>query len=210
MSNLRRVRVGIVDSGITPGHQHVGPVAGGVSLVPSGPSDDIVDRLGHGTAVAGAIREAAPEADLYAIKVFDRRLSTTVETLLAAVKWCAENAIDLVNLSLGTGNMQYRDRFAQILNGEILAVSVAGMLPGCLAGVIAVEGDKTCPRGSFRVQNDTFLTSPYARPIPGVPMEHNLQGSSFAVANMTGIVARVLADTPRHQAILRLRQEVAS
>jgi len=35
-----------------------------------------------------------------------------------------------------------------------------------------------------------FSASGYARPIPGVPPERNLNGISFAVANMTGFVAR--------------------
>jgi hypothetical protein len=32
----------------------------------------------------------------------------------------------------------------------------------------------------------------YPRPIPGVPPERNLQGISFAVANASGLLARVL------------------
>jgi hypothetical protein len=34
--------------------------------------------------------------------------------------------------------------------------------------------------------------SPYPRPIPGVPVERNLSGVSFAVANATGVIARAL------------------
>jgi len=36
----------------------------------------------------------------------------------------------------------------------------------------------------------TFFASGYPRSIPGVPQERNLNGVSFAVANMTGFVAR--------------------
>jgi hypothetical protein len=36
--------------------------------------------------------------------------------------------------------------------------------------------------------------SPFPRPIPGVPPERNLAGVSFAVANVTGFLARVLED----------------
>ena len=40
------------------------------------------------------------------------------------------------------------------------------------------------------------MASPYPRPIPGVPVERNLHGISFAVANATGLIARVLRDEP--------------
>jgi hypothetical protein len=35
--------------------------------------------------------------------------------------------------------------------------------------------------------------SGYPRPIPGVSPERNLKGISFAVANVTGVLARVMA-----------------
>ncbi len=41
-----------------------------------------------------------------------------------------------------------------------------------------------------------FRASPYPRPVPGVPPDRNLKGISFAVANMTGFVARVLESAP--------------
>ena len=34
--------------------------------------------------------------------------------------------------------------------------------------------------------------APYPRPIPGVPVERNLSGISFAVANVTGVLGRVV------------------
>ena len=36
----------------------------------------------------------------------------------------------------------------------------------------------------------TFFASGYPRPLPGVPPARNLNGISFAVANMSGFVAR--------------------
>ena len=38
----------------------------------------------------------------------------------------------------------------------------------------------------------SFLASGYPRPAPGIPKERNLQGISFAVANMSGFAARAL------------------
>ena len=182
------MRIAIIDSGIHAGHPHVGPVAGAVHF--SGA--DVVDRLGHGTALAGAIREKAPHAELYAVKVFDQRLSITIDTLLQALDWCRENSMDVVNLSLGTSNQDHRAALAAAIRGNGVVVSAAAMMPGSLPGVIAVGADEACPRDRFRYREGVFLASPFPRPIPGVPPERNLNGVSFAVANMTGFVARVL------------------
>ena len=71
------VRIAVVDSGVHADHPHVRGVAGGVGIREDGTlHDDFVDRLGHGTAVAAAIREKAPDADILAIKVFWRTLAT--------------------------------------------------------------------------------------------------------------------------------------
>jgi subtilisin family serine protease len=182
----RRIRVAVVDSGICAGHVHVGPVAGGVSFIREA---DYGDALGHGTAVAAAIRQWAPDVELYAVKVFDRRLSATIETLVRALEWCHREAMDIVNLSLGTANEAHRERFLEVIDGGALVVSPAQTLPGSMRGGIAVEADEACPRDKFRYCDGKFYASPYPRPIPGVPVEHNFRGVSFAVANVTGLAA---------------------
>ncbi|HUA17684.1 MAG TPA: S8 family serine peptidase [Bryobacteraceae bacterium] len=191
------MKIAIIDSGIHPGHPHVGEIAGGVEISASGEGSDVIDRLGHGTAVAGAIREKVPEAELYAVKVFDRRLAANIGAILRALSWCRKNAMDIVNLSLGTKNQDHRQAFIDALGGDLLVVSAAGLLPGILPGVLAVASDPECPREVFRYRGGVFLASPYPRPIPGVPVTANLQGVSFAVANMTGFVARALRSVPR-------------
>src|SRR5262249_42876020 len=71
-------------------------------------------------------------------------------------------------------------------------------LPGSLEGVVAVQLDWSCPRDEYRVAEVdgaiVFRASGYARPIPGVAPDRNLNGISFAVANMTGFAARVAQD----------------
>jgi hypothetical protein len=190
------MKIAIIDSGIHPGHPHVGQIAGGVQIKRAGEDKDAVDRLGHGTAVAGAIREKMPDAELYAVKVFDRRLSANIGVILRALGWCREHGMDIVNLSLGTENPAHRQAFVEAI-GDLLVVSPGSALPGSLPGVIGVAADPDCPRDVFRYHDGMFYASPYPRPIPGVPVERNLQGASFAVANMTGLVARALEDSSR-------------
>jgi subtilisin family serine protease len=199
------MKIAIIDSGIHPGHPHVGEIAGGVGITLAGEGNDAIDRLGHGTAVAGAIREKAPDAELYAVKVFDRRLRANAGLILRALAWCREHGMDLVNLSLGTGNPDHRPAFEDAIGG-LLVVSAANALPGGLPGVIGVDSDPDCPRDVFRYHDGMFYASPYPRAIPGVPAERNLHGTSFAVANMTGLVARLVARALKNTPQSELRE----
>jgi hypothetical protein len=200
----RGVRVAVVDSGIHAAHAHVRGIAGGASIDDTGaPGDDVVDRLGHGTAVAAAIREKAPDVELLAVKVFDRALATTGRGLVEAIRWAAAHEAALINLSLGTVNGEHESSLASAVRdaadrGAIVVAAAPDddrrWLPGALEGVLAVELDWDCPRevcGLVQLTNGTMRlrASGYPRPIPGVPPERNLKGVSFAVANATGLVA---------------------
>lgn len=200
----RCVRVAVIDSGIHADHPHVGGVSGGVGITADGRVDsDYVDRLGHGTAVAAVIREKAPAAGIYCIKVFDRELAATGNALVAAIEKAIEQRADIINLSLGTQNRDHEPALTSVVQEALQAgaiVIAAGeqdgvrWLPGALPGVWQVLLDWTVPRDECRVQvrsgaAPVFYASGFPRPIPGVPPERNLKGLSFAVANVTGLVA---------------------
>ena len=198
------VRIAVVDSGIAVGHPHVGEVAPGWSFV-DGDSTDTGDRLGHGTAVAAAIREKAPEAELVPVRVLDRRLATSARTLCAAIEWAAANNVRLINLSLGTTNEAHVPLFVAAVEVALahraLVVSATGeeggrWYPGSVPGVLGVVADATCPRFGLGVAEGplglVLVASPFPRPIPGVVTERNLSGISFAVGNATGLLARIL------------------
>jgi subtilisin family serine protease len=200
------VRIAVIDSGVHAAHPHVRGVSGGIAIREDGTLlDDYVDRLGHGTAVTAAIREKAPGAEILVIKVFWRALATDIVTLARAIDEAATRGATLINLSLGTADMQHRDRLeaavarARALDAIIVAANDDGgvrWLPGCLADVVPVRADWTCARDTYgiaMVEDRTVLsTSPYPRDIPGVPRDRNVNGVSFAVANAAGFVARAL------------------
>ena len=211
------VRVAVIDSGVHASHPHVGGVAGGVAIDERGQeSEDFVDRLGHGTAVAAAIHEKAPEAELFAVRVFDRTLTTRIGTLVHAIEWAVRSGMHLANLSLGTANVAHepvlRDVVERASREGLIIVSARDdegvrWLPGSLPGVVPVQLDWSCPRDAFRrVEMDgapVFRASGFPRPIPGVAPVKNLHGISFAVANMTGFVARARADHATLDAVVR-------
>jgi hypothetical protein len=194
------VKIAVIDSGVHAKHPHVNGVAGGVSILPDGREEaDFTDRLGHGTAVTAAIREKAPDAEIYAVRVFHDSLATRIESLVQALDWSARNGIQLINLSLGTDNPQHeavlKERVDRLVGQGIKLIAAYGWLPGSIAGVIPVVVDWDCPRDEFRTSvlpdgRTLYHASGFPRPIPGVSTERNLKGISFAVANVTGLLAR--------------------
>ena len=210
------MRIAVIDSGVHASHPHVGGVSGGVGIDEHGDAhDDFVDRLGHGTAVAAAIREKAPGAEILVARVFDRQLGTTVEALVAAIRWAIERRADLVNLSLGTANARHAD----VLQAATRDAAAAGVwvvaageqdgtrwLPGSLDHVVSVALDWTLPRDTCVVEAregglPMLRASGFPRPIPGVSPEKNLKGLSFAVANATGLLALAVERSCRSETV---------
>jgi subtilisin family serine protease len=102
---MSRLRIGIVDTGVNPWHSHVrGAVAGcRIYVAPDGSlreDDDFSDPAGHGTAVAGVIREAFPEAEIYAVRVFDTVDVTYPSVVARGILRAAAEGCAFVNLSL--------------------------------------------------------------------------------------------------------------
>jgi subtilisin family serine protease len=204
------VRVAVIDSGVHAAHPHVGGVAGGLGIREDGSTvDDYLDRLGHGTAVAAAIREKAPGVELFVIKVFSDALRTNIRSLLRAIEVASAHDAAVINLSLGTAEMQHRASLQSAVEAARAAGSMVVAahddngtvwLPGSLPAAIGVRADWTADRHGYTVSavdaRPLLVTSPFPRDIPGVPRDRNLKGISFAVANASGFVARALEAAP--------------
>ncbi|HYM22177.1 MAG TPA: S8 family serine peptidase, partial [Vicinamibacterales bacterium] len=141
------IRIAVIDSGVYAQHPHIaGRIAGGVGIDDRGCEyPDYVDRLGHGTAVAAAILEKAPDARLYAVKVFDRALSTTMSGLVAGIDWAVRSGARVVNLSLGTSKAEHEAALAEAVARAAAAGAIivaarddrgVRWLPGSLRGVL--------------------------------------------------------------------------
>ncbi len=199
------VRVAVIDSGVHAAHPHVQGVACAIGIDEHGCLNDAgVDRLGHGTAVTAVIREKAPEAEILVARVFIGELRATAEALSAGLRWAAEARARLVNLSLGTTNPAHEAMLAEaVAEARLAGVTIVAAapqdgrrwLPGALPGVVAVTLDWTLPREACQVAwlaegGAQARACGFPRPAPGVPVERNLKGVSFAVANVTGLLAR--------------------
>ncbi|MGH7616493.1 MAG: S8 family serine peptidase [Gemmatimonadaceae bacterium] len=200
----RGVTVALLDSGVYGDHPHVGGVRGGKSFLAESEPSDFADRVGHGTAVAAAIREKGPGVELIAARIFDRQLATSVDVLVRAIQWAADEGAQLINLSLGTTNPAHAEKLAPAVayaaerGGLVVSArewNGSAWLPGSLAGVLGVVADAELDRDAIEVTPaesglPRYAAAPFPRPIPNVPRERNLSGVSFAVANVTGFLAR--------------------
>jgi subtilisin family serine protease len=193
----RPVRIGVLDSGVCRTHPHVGKIVAGITIGPDATLPGYEDTLGHGTAVASVIHYLNPDADLVAVKIFDGKLATSLAIVIRAIDWCLEHDVQVINLSLGTLNPEYRSAFEDVVAraqsaGAVIvsALEVDGKaaLPGSLPGVIGVvagEDYESCERFGKTV----YTAPPFPRDIPGVPRERNLKGVSFAVARVSARIA---------------------
>jgi subtilisin family serine protease len=201
------LKIAVIDTGVNAGHPHICAPTEGVLFDPEESELSCEDMLGHGTAVTAAIQEKAPEANYYILKLFGKSLRTTGTRLLRAIEWTIEHRMDIVNLSLGTPNYDHRRALeglvARAVAADVLLVAaryseLIPVLPGMLDGVLSVDVDWNLSRDQYRVSveggSPVFYASGLPRPLPGVPVNRNLSGISFAVANMTGFAARACKD----------------
>jgi len=199
--------IGIIDTGVNAWHSHVrGRVDGcrihtdqGGAVLEDG---EFGDTLGHGTAVAGVLREALPLAGLFVVKVFDNERNTYPSLVARAILRSCAAGCDFINLSLalppGYGADLVLDACETALDSGVVLVAAghpqhADLLPASLPGVHGVIADDTLGPQEVRLDG----TGPYpcrahgkSRPLPGVPAAFNLSGHSLACARVTAYLAK--------------------
>ena len=200
------VKVALIDSGVNAHHSHVEGVAGGIHFFLDEENDvqtspEYPDQIGHGTALAGVIRAKAPQAELYAVKIFTDHLATAFPVLEAALQWAIDQRIKIINLSLGLIKNEHRQplsalvSLAQKTNLILVASSPpdrSDILPATLPGVIGVAADDSCAWDEYRALMDSpipFRAHPYPRPLPGPAQTQNFHGHSFASAHIAAALA---------------------
>jgi subtilisin family serine protease len=199
----RGLKIAVIDTGVNAQHPHICAPTRGVVFDPDDENHSVEDVLGHGTAVTAAIQEKAPDAEYFILRLFGNSLRSRAGRLFTAIEWTIEHGMDVVNLSLGSSNFDHRPALEELVARAgakrvlLVAARHSGdnpVLPGILDGVISVDVDWSLSREQFRVSGGygapVFCASGLPRPLPGVPVTRNLSGISFAVANMTGFVAR--------------------
>jgi subtilisin family serine protease len=202
------VRIALIDSGVDPSHPGLRGrcrIAAAVRVDDDGSVHAEAfarDELGHGTAVACAILDLAPGAELFVVRVFAGQPRCTPRALAAALRCAAAQGVAFANASLGLPALDDRELVAAAVRDLLAAgarlvapATAHGLpcLPGSLPGVDAVVADANLPRRApvLRQQGARafWFASPLPPPgVPGLPPTH-VFGDSLAVANVTGFLA---------------------
>lgn len=220
----KAIKIALVDDGINPGQAQIKNLAGGVRLRALGDKIEIDDcwasdcSNSHGTLCARLISHRVPDAALYSVRVLDVRGHGHPLALIAAIKWCVEHQMNLVNLSLGTtGVNNLGDLYAQCkaaMNAGVIMVAAAhgkGLrsFPSAFSETISVGESpfyKEYQFGHLPGQNPEFVAcgnslSIHTSHTVGPACDHpwhssGSSGTSMAAARITGNAAALLQLKP--------------
>lgn len=97
------VKILVIDTGADVSHFYLRDRIQAVrNFTGVGAVDDVTDRHGHGTHVAGIIRAGAPDAELYIAKGMGDNGRGSFVDLAAAIRWGIEQGVNVINASWGS------------------------------------------------------------------------------------------------------------
>lgn len=196
-SKGKEIKVGIIDTGIDKNHPDLKDnIKGGINFVEKDSPNDISDDNGHGSHIAGIIAALAnntgiigvsPEASLYAVKCMDSEGIGEDYDIIEGINWCAENKMDIINMSFGDKETTKAEKDAldnAVENGVILVAACGNSgvgkdtidYPAKYSNVISVGAtDKKDKRASFSSMGPRLDVV-----APGVDILSTTPGSYFA------------------------------
>lgn len=210
-----RLRIGVIDTGVNPWHSHVRGGVTGCRIFLDGAGrirqdDDFRDLVGHGTAVAGILRQQLPDAEIFAVRVFEQNLTAYPSLVARAVLQAAAEGCSILNLSLGMSPGPGCDVLAMACR-EVMqtgcSIVAAGhpdnvqLFPASIPGVLGVVADDLVPLGDIRLVAERcypYAASGRPRDLKGLQSTGNLWGNSFACARVTAYIARHGASTEKY------------
>jgi subtilisin family serine protease len=212
------IKIAVLDSGIESGH----PMLGGLRLV-----DDLglierngqiavvpgegCDAFGHGTAIAGILRQLAPQVEIGSFRVLGERLNSRTLIIREGARLALERGYHILNCSFGCGRddqvLLYKDWIDEAyLKGRHIVAACNNQdftkreWPGHFPTVITVNFTR-CDRPESLFCRQGHLVEFGAR---GHDLEvawlgggrKKVTGSSFSAAHVAGLAARLLSCSP--------------
>ncbi len=208
------VRVAVIDSGFRAEAGHPNWLLKGRSWVdPEHPfstaeSDDLDDRIGHGTAACEIVHRLAPKAKVIVHRVFGDRLETSPTTLVAAIDAAIQQGADIINLSLGSPMESAKRPFytaceraqqAGCLVISALPIGAETVYPACFDHVISVTAGRFGNAFDLDHHPQTaadFIAHGESQTFWQGKTE-TVYGSSFAAPHLSAIVALLRQRFPK-------------
>ncbi len=212
----RGVRVGLVDTGVDYTH----PALRGrvVRLFDVGNMDtDPMDRIGHGTHVAGIIagngeiQGLAPAATIYVCKMFSDAGGGSDASFAEGLHTVINARVHMINLSVGRPEMGYpapmvADAIDRAIHNKVIVVAAAGNdtanvsddIPSKYQGVVSVgAATPSRVRCFFSNWGEVTLYAPGWEVLSTVPFGYqSMSGTSMAAPCVVGALAALKSRNP--------------
>ena len=215
------INIAVIDSGCDVNHESL---KDNIVAVRNFTDEDkknpniVIDRLGHGTHVAGIIAAngnnntivgVAPWANLYVLKAIDRSGSGKVSWVVNAINYAVEKKVDIISMSLGMeeDDPKMEKAIKNAIKNNILVVCAAGnegdgnadifeySYPASYVDVISVGAvDKKGVPAEFSNSNLVVdLVAPGVDVISTYPNNQfaSLSGTSMAAPHVSGSLALI-------------------
>ncbi|HEY3897911.1 MAG TPA: S8 family serine peptidase [Chthoniobacter sp.] len=212
------VRIAVLDSGIEAGHPVFGgrPLCDDIAIVEDGHKLKVVpgegrDLFGHGTAVAGVIREVAPEAEIASIRVLGESLSARTAIILEGARQAIERGYQILNCSLGCGVqehvLKYKAWVDEAYLREVHVVAACNNAdygrpewPGFFTSVLTVNMARTADKSDIYYKSGHLVEFAALGVDVEVPWLNGatkkVTGSSFAAPRIAAMLACLLSEVP--------------
>lgn len=212
------VNIAVLDTGIAR-HDDLHPnIKGGINFSSSNPND-IEDKVGHGTHVAGIISAVdntvgvvgvAPMANIYVVKVLGNDGSGSFDMIIKGIDWAIEKKMDIISMSLGSkyDSPMLHEAVKRAYRKNITIVAAAGNdgdeypdndidYPGKYPETIAVGSiNKYLKRSWFSGDGKELDISAPGEEITSTYLENKyavLSGTSMATPFVTGVLALLIS-----------------
>jgi len=220
MSNLR---LGVVDTGFKEFSNILLPKKSfGISVVQHDGTNnclldfDTTDHHGHGTEVESLLAAFCPEVEIVPVRIAQIRDGNCIpfvpeDVLALGIEWCVDNHIRLVNISYSIEKVNKDGPLVTVCrkaaDNDIILVAAyrnaiySPVYPAAFPTVIGVSIRKDLDHAQIAIVSEinhdvAAFGGPYRITTPDAE-QRIVCGTSFATAQITGMVARILAIKPQ-------------
>ncbi|MBP2076956.1 S8 family serine peptidase [Oceanobacillus polygoni] len=206
-----QIKVAILDSGINKSHDALRNVQfEEVNIIE--PNQPIIDKFGHGTAIAGIIagedvgvNSLDSNIILYDVKVLNDKGEGTIEDIINGIMWSVEQEVDVINISFGffDDKKGLHDAIRAATKEGIVVTAAAGNTMG-LSVDYPAKYEEVLSIASIDKNFNIDPQSGYGKidySAPGVNVISTdnqggiseFSGTSFATAYASGVIASIVS-----------------